>query len=63
MTIKSYGDTSTTHYDISLNADTLSNRQNESNGLAQLLERILNQILQTQASEQHDRLPDAASVW
>jgi putative transposase len=41
-----------TDYDIKLNANTLSNLLSDSNGLAQLLEPILNQILQAQASEQ-----------
>jgi putative transposase len=41
-----------TDYDIKLKANTLSNLLTESNGLAQLLEPILNQVLQAQASEQ-----------
>lgn len=41
-----------TDYDIKLNANTLSNLLSDSNGLAQLLEPILNQVLQAQASEQ-----------
>lgn len=41
-----------TEYDIKLNTNTLSNLLTDSNGLAQLLEPILNQVLQAQASEQ-----------
>ena len=41
-----------TEYDIKLNANTLPNLFTESTGLAQLLEPILNQVLQAQASEQ-----------
>ncbi len=46
-----------TEYDIKLNANTLSNLLSESNGLAQLLEPILNQVLQAQASEQLNAEP------
>lgn len=41
-----------TDYDIKLNANTLSNFMNDSNSLVQLLEPLLNQVLQAQASEQ-----------
>ncbi len=46
-----------TGYDIKLNAHTLSNLLIESNGLVQLLEPILNQVLQAQASEQLNAEP------
>jgi len=46
-----------TDYDIKLNANTLSNLLTESNSLAQLLEPILNQVLQAQASEQLNAEP------
>lgn len=41
-----------TEYDIKLSTNTLSNLLADSNGLAQLLQPILNQVLQAQASEQ-----------
>jgi transposase-like protein len=41
-----------TYYNIKLNGNALSNLLSDSNGLAQLLEPILNQVLQSQASEQ-----------
>ena len=44
-------------YDITLNTNTLSNLLAESTGLAQLLEPILNQVLQAQASEQLNAEP------
>jgi len=37
-----------TDYDIKLNANTLSNLLSDSNGLAQLLEPILNQVFRNQ---------------
>ena len=46
-----------TEYDIKLNASTLSNLFTDSTGLAQLLEPILNQVLQAQASEQLNAEP------
>jgi len=41
-----------TDYGIKLNGNTLSNLLSDSNGQGQLLEPLLNQVLQAQASEQ-----------